>query len=85
MAEKDEIEALSATGSKLIEIINPCADRALIEKKIRHAQAHHLLAGGLDIDHAFGKGAGMAWWTGRKWPRSPQRSLRSSAAWPATR
>ena len=58
MAEENEIEALSATGGKMIEIIKPYADRALIEKKIRHAQAHHLLAVGIDIDHAFNEEGG---------------------------
>lgn len=53
MAEEAEIEKLSAVGGRMIEIIKPYADRDRILQKIRHAKAHHLLAVGIDIDHAF--------------------------------
>ncbi len=53
MAEEEEIERLAAFGAGMIEIIKPYADRDLIARKIRHAEACGLLAVGIDIDHAF--------------------------------
>jgi len=53
MAEEAEIEALAATGAKVIEIIKPYADRDIIYRKLKHAEALGLLAVGVDIDHPF--------------------------------
>lgn len=53
MAPDEEIEALAATGARMIEIIKPYTDRDKIASKIRHAEALGLLAVGIDIDHAF--------------------------------
>ena len=39
MAPDEEIEALNATGARMIEIIKPYADRDKIFAKIRHAEA----------------------------------------------
>lgn len=55
MADEEEIEILSATGARLIEIIKPYTDRDLIYRKIEHAQKLGLLAVGIDIDHPFGE------------------------------
>ncbi len=53
MAPDEEIDALSATGARMIEIIKPYADREKIYRKIRHAEALGLVAVGIDIDHLF--------------------------------
>ena len=53
MADEEEIEMLSSTGVRLIEIIKPYEDRELICRKIRHAEKLGLLAVGIDIDHPF--------------------------------
>ena len=58
MADEAEIERLAATGTRMIEIIKPYADRDLIFRKIEHAQALGLLAVGIDIDHPFGADGG---------------------------
>lgn len=54
MAGEEEIDAISSTGARLIEIIKPYADRDLIYRKISHAQELGHLAVGIDIDHPFG-------------------------------
>lgn len=59
MADEDEIERLSATGARMIEIIKPYADRDLIYSKIRHAEGLGLLAVGVDIDHPFSDDGGV--------------------------
>ena len=48
MAPDEEIDALSATGARMIEIIKPYADREKIYRKIRHAEALGLVAVGID-------------------------------------
>ena len=53
MAPDEEIEALTATGARLIEIIKPYADREKLRARIRHAEKLGLLAVGIDIDHPF--------------------------------
>ena len=53
MAGEEEIERLSASGARMIEIIKPYADREKIQKKMAHAEALGLLAVGVDIDHPF--------------------------------
>ena len=55
MADDAEIEALAATGARLIEIIKPYTDREKIFHHIRHAEELGLLAVGIDIDHPFGE------------------------------
>ena len=59
MAGDDEIDRLHASGARMIEIIKPYADRALIRKKIAHAEALGLLAVGIDIDHPFSGDGGV--------------------------
>ena len=54
MADQEEIDRLSGTGARMIEIIKPYADRDLIYKKLTHAQELGHLAVGIDIDHPFG-------------------------------
>ena len=54
MAEEPEIEALAATGARMIEIIKPYADRDQIHRRVEQAEKLRLLAVGVDIDHAFG-------------------------------
>lgn len=57
MGEKKELEEILATQAETVKIIKPYADNSLIFEKIAHAQKHHALAVGMDIDHAFnGKG-----------------------------
>lgn len=55
MAENSEIDALAATGARMIEIIKPYTDREKIFAKISHAEKLGLLAVGVDIDHPFGE------------------------------
>ncbi len=55
MAENSEIDALAATGARVIEIIKPYTDREKIFAKLRHAEKLGLLAVGVDIDHPFGE------------------------------
>ena len=55
MADDAEIDALSATGARMIEIIKPYTDRDKLLSKLRHAEALGLLAVGVDIDHPFGE------------------------------
>ncbi len=54
MADEEEIDMLSQTGARMIEIIKPYRDRDLIFKKISHARQLGHLAVGIDIDHPFG-------------------------------
>ena len=56
MAPEEEMDALAATGARLIEIIKPYTDREVIFRKIAHAEEKGFLAVGVDIDHAFGEG-----------------------------
>lgn len=58
MADDAEIEALAATGARMIEIIKPYSDRDKIMAKLRHAERLGLLAAGIDIDHPFGEDGG---------------------------
>ena len=51
MADDAEIDALAATGARMIEIIKPYTDRDKLLSKLRHAEALGLLAVGVDIDH----------------------------------
>jgi len=58
MADDAEIDALAATGARMIEIIKPYTNRDKILSKIRHAEELGLLAVGIDIDHPFGEDGG---------------------------
>ncbi len=53
MCEESQIEAMVASGARVIEIIKPYADRDVILRKIAHAEKCGLLAVGVDIDHSF--------------------------------
>jgi isopentenyl diphosphate isomerase/L-lactate dehydrogenase-like FMN-dependent dehydrogenase len=50
-----ELEALIATGAKVVKIVKPYADADLIFKKIEHAEKSGVLAVGMDIDYVFGR------------------------------
>ena len=52
-AEEEEIEMLSGTGARMIEIIKPYKNRDILYKKLAHAEKLGLLAAGIDIDHPF--------------------------------
>lgn len=57
LGEDEELEALTATGAKVVKIIKPLADEKRIYHEIEHAKACGTFAVGMDIDHAFdGKG-----------------------------
>ena len=49
-----ELEALIATGAKVVKIIKPYADVDLIFKKIEHAEKSGAIAVGMDTDYVFG-------------------------------
>jgi isopentenyl diphosphate isomerase/L-lactate dehydrogenase-like FMN-dependent dehydrogenase len=49
-----ELEALIATGAKVVKIIKPYADADLIFKKIEHAEKSGAIAVGMDTDYVFG-------------------------------
>ena len=53
MGEKEELEAITATGARTIKIIKPHADNDIIYDKLEHAQKCGVLAVGMDIDHSF--------------------------------
>lgn len=57
MGERDELIDMVATGAKVIKIIKPHFDNAVVFEKIRQAEEDGAFAVGMDIDHAFnGKG-----------------------------
>jgi len=57
MGDEDELEAITATGVKVVKIIKPYEDNKIIYKKIEHAEKCGALAVGMDVDHIFnGKG-----------------------------
>lgn len=53
MGEKEELEAITATGARTVKIIKPHADNSVIFDKLEHARKCGVLAAGMDIDHAF--------------------------------
>ena len=55
MADDAEIGRLADFGAPMVEIIKPYRDRDLIYRKIEFAEAHGLMAVGIDIDHPFGE------------------------------
>ena len=57
MGDDDELERITATGAKTINIIKPYADNAEIFRRISHAEKCGCIAVGIDVDHSFnGKG-----------------------------
>lgn len=58
MGDEAELEAILATGAKVIKIIKPYAENEAILRKMAHAEEHGALAVGMDIDHAFGRAGG---------------------------
>jgi isopentenyl diphosphate isomerase/L-lactate dehydrogenase-like FMN-dependent dehydrogenase len=50
-----ELEALIATGAKVVKIVKPYADADLIFKKIAHAEKSGVIAVGMDTDYVFGR------------------------------
>lgn len=53
MGEKEELQAMCATGAKVIKIVKPHADNAAVFSKIREAEEAGAFGVGMDIDHAF--------------------------------
>ncbi len=53
MGEKEELEAITATGARTIKIIKPHEDNDVIFEKIEHAEKCGVMAVGMDIDHSF--------------------------------
>ena len=53
MGEKEELEAITATGARTIKIIKPHENNDVIFEKIAHAEACGVMAVGMDIDHSF--------------------------------
>ena len=58
MGDEAEMEGMAATGARVIKIIKPYADHAMILRKIAHAEQAGAFAVGMDIDHAFGHRGG---------------------------
>lgn len=55
MGDEAELESIIGTGVKVIKIIKPHSDNALIFKKIEHAQKSGAFAIGMDLDHSFNR------------------------------
>ncbi len=53
MGEKEELEAITATGARTIKIIKPHENNDIIFDKIEHAEKCGAMAVGMDIDHSF--------------------------------
>lgn len=53
MGEREELAAMCATGAKVIKIIKPHADNAVVFEKIKQAEEDGAFGVGMDIDHAF--------------------------------
>ena len=53
MGEAEEIQAMCATGAKVIKIVKPHAENEKVFAKIREAEEAGAFAVGMDIDHAF--------------------------------
>lgn len=58
MGEKEEIEAMCATGAKVIKIVKPHANEEDIFREIREAVVAGAFGVGMDIDHAFNGSGG---------------------------
>lgn len=70
MGPYEELEAMTATGAKVIKIIKPLEDNKEIFKKIEHAEKCGCLALGMDIDHQFG--GKNKWYTAGGVPVGPK-------------
>ena len=53
MGEREELADMCKTGAKVIKIIKPHADNAIVYEKIRQAEEDGAFGVGMDIDHAF--------------------------------
>lgn len=53
MGNQAEIEAITATGARTINIIKPYADDDYVIKRIEHARRCGVMAIGMDLDHSF--------------------------------
>ena len=53
MGEAGELERITATGAKTINIIKPYADNGDIMSRIAHAEKCGCIAVGIDVDHQF--------------------------------
>lgn len=53
MGEDEDLEQMAATGADIVKIIKPHADDREVFRKIEHAVANHVVAVGMDIDHAY--------------------------------
>ncbi len=53
MGEREELADMCKTGAKVIKIIKPHADNAIVFEKIRQAEEDGAFGVGMDIDHAF--------------------------------
>lgn len=58
MGSDEELEAIVATGARIIKIIKPHADNREVLRKIEHAVKTGCFAVGMDIDHAFNSEGG---------------------------
>lgn len=53
MGEREELADMCRTGARVIKIIKPHGDNAVVFEKIRQAQEDGAFGVGMDIDHAF--------------------------------
>jgi len=58
MGEREEIEAMCATGAKVIKIVKPHANEEDIFRELREAKEAGAFGVGMDIDHAFSGNGG---------------------------
>lgn len=58
MGPRKELEAMVATGAKVVKIVKPYEDRELVYAKLKHAADIGCIAVGIDIDHAFDRQKG---------------------------
>ncbi len=58
MGPRRELEAMVATGAKVVKIVKPYADRELVYAKLKHAAEAGCIAVGIDTDHAFDRRKG---------------------------
>lgn len=58
MGEDEDLEAMTATGAKLVKIIKPHEDNNEVLRKIDHAIKNGAFAVGMDIDHSYSGNGG---------------------------
>lgn len=58
MGDEAELEAITATGAKVVKIIKPHEDNRVIFRRIEHAKRCGVFALGMDIDHAMNQKGG---------------------------